>query len=99
MIAAGDDGLHRFEIGEALQEVEVERDGILRWVRRVEDIAAEEQSVDFFGTKGFDEPVHEGCVLGEAVPLDEVGAEMPVGCVKDTHGVTLSCAALGLNPA
>jgi hypothetical protein len=89
VIAAGDDGLDRFEIGEALQEVEVERDGILRRVRGIEDIAAEEQRVDFFGAEGFDEPVHEGRVLGEAVPLDEAGAEVPVSGVEDAHSAML----------
>jgi hypothetical protein len=41
VIAAGDDGLHRFQVGKAFQEVEIERDGILRRIRGIKDIATD----------------------------------------------------------
>ena len=85
VVAAGDDGLHGFEVGETLQEVEVERHGLLRRIRGIKDIAAEQQRVDFLATEGFDEPVHEGSVLSQAIPLDEAGTEMPVGGVEEAH--------------
>ena len=99
MVAAGDNGLHRFEVGEALQEVEVKRDGILRRIRGIKDIAADEQGVDFFGAKRVEEPVEKAFMLQQAVTLDESSAEMPVGRMKDVHEVILSRPWLGLNPA
>ena len=78
MVAASDDGLHGLEIGEALQEIEVERDGILRRFRGVEDVAADEQGVDLLGAQCADEPVEKRRVLRQAVALDESSAEMPV---------------------
>ena len=70
VVAAGDDGLHRFEISEALQEVEVERDGVLWRVRGIENIATEQQCVDFLSAQRFDEPVEKRGVLWQAVTLD-----------------------------
>ena len=85
VVASGDDGLHRFEVGEALQEVEVKRDGILRWIGSIKDIAADEQRVDFLGAESFDEPVEKAFMLRQAVTLDESSAEMPVGGVEKAH--------------
>ena len=86
VVAAGDDGLHGLEIGEALQEIEVERDGILRRICSIEDVAADEQGVDLLGAQRVDEPVEKGGVLRQAVALDKSSAEMPVCGVEDAHG-------------
>ena len=89
VITSGDDGLHGFEVGEALQELKVERDGILRRIRSIEDISTDEQCIDFFAAQCFDEPVDKDGVLRQAVTLDESGAEMPVCCVEDAHGLKI----------
>ena len=85
VIATRDDGLHRFEVGEAFEEIEVERDGFLRWVRGIKDIATEQQCIDFFTAQCFDKPVEKRGVLWQAITLDEAGAEMPVCGVEDAH--------------
>jgi endonuclease/exonuclease/phosphatase family metal-dependent hydrolase len=86
VIAAGDDGLHRFKVGEALQKVEVERHRILWRIRGVEDIAADDQRVNFLAAERFDEPVEKRGMLWQPLALDEPGAEMPVCSVEDAHG-------------
>ena len=89
MVAAGDDGLNRFEVGETLQEVEVKRDGILGRIRSIKDIAADEQGVDFIAAQRVEEPVEKRGMLRQAVTLDESGAEMPVCGVEDAHSAVL----------
>ena len=86
MIATRDDGLHGLEIGEPLQEIEVKRDGILRRIGGIEDIATEQQRVDFLAAQSFNEPVEKGRVFGQSLAFDESGAEVPVCCVKEAHG-------------
>lgn len=85
VVAASDDGLHVLEIGEALQEVEVERDGILRRIGSIEDVAADEQRVDVLVAQRVDEPVEKRSVLRQAITLDESSAEMPVCGVEEFH--------------
>ena len=87
MISTRDHGLHRPQVSETFEEVEIQAHRILRRIRRIKDIPAEQQRFNVLSPQRLDQPVQKGGMLRQAVTLDESCAEMPVRGMKDAHAV------------
>jgi len=87
MIAAGNHGLHRAQISQPLEKVEIQAHRVLWRIRGIKDITAEQQRVYLLTAQRFYEPVKKSGMLRQAVTLDESSAQMPVCGVEDAHAV------------